>query len=174
MARAARLFPVAALLALSWGGMAGAAPGRTAGAASNVDIVGTWALVSTRQTLADGSSRPDPDLGAHPSGYMMYDRAGRMCTVFNNTARPRWGSPTPTDDEARAAVAGMVVYCARYWLDAAGGAILFDLEISLSPNVVGTSRARRFEIVGDTLTLYPTPLPAGVVKWSVTLERVAP
>jgi hypothetical protein len=137
------------------------------------DIIGTWKLVSTRQVLADGSVRPDPDLGDHPAGYMMYDRSGRMCTVFNNSDRPRWNLPAPTDAEARAMFDMMVVYCGRYRVDAAARKIVFQMEFGHSPNLTGTIRERSFELVRDSLTLHPTPLPPGVTEWSVNLKRVS-
>jgi hypothetical protein len=137
------------------------------------NLVGTWRLVSTRQTMTDGSVRSDPDLGDHPAGYMMYDRSGRMCTLFSNSDRPRWLSSGPTETEARALFDQMVVYCARYRVDAAAGKILFDMEFGHSPALAGVTRERKFELVGDRLTLHPTPLPAGVTTWSVNLKRVS-
>lgn len=140
---------------------------------AQADIVGTWQLVSTSQTLADGSERSDPDLGDHPAGYMMYDASGRMCTVFSNADRPRWNSPQPSDAEAHALFDKMVVYCARYRMDRAGGKIMFDMEFGHSPNVAGSTRERRFQLKGGALTLFPTPLPSGVTAWSVHLKRVS-
>ncbi len=141
--------------------------------AAGPDLVGTWQLVSTRQTLTDGSVRPDPDLGDHPAGYMMYDSAGRMCTVFSNSDRPPWTAPAPTDAEAHALFDQMVVYCARYRVDALAGKIMFDMEFGHSPGLAGTTRERKFELAGDRLALYPTPLPRGVTAWSVNLKRVS-
>ena len=143
-------------------------------AAAQPRIVGTWRLVRTEQRLADGATRPDPDLGAKPVGYMMYDPGGRMCTVFNNTERPRWSSARPDETELRAMYDNMVAYCARYRVDEARGYIVFDMEFGQSPGAAGTRRERRFELAGDHLKLYPTPLPAGVVAWTVELERVRP
>jgi hypothetical protein len=137
------------------------------------ELVGTWQLVSTQQTLTDESVRPDPDLGDHPAGYMMYDRAGRMCTVFSNADRPHWLAPTPTDAEAHALFDQMVVYCGRYRVDTLAGKIMFDMELGHSPSLAGTTRERKFELAGDRLTLHPTPLPAGVTAWSVNLKRVS-
>ena len=65
-----------------------------------------------------------------------------------------------------------VVYCARYEVDEARGVLVFHLEVGNSPNSVGITRERRFELVGDDLTLYQTPLPAGVTHWSIHLRRV--
>jgi|GEM_PF-6089442 len=65
------------------------------------NLAGAWRLVETRQRMADGSTRPDPDLGAHPAGYMIYDPSGRMCTLFNDTDPPGWAGAKPTDTELR-------------------------------------------------------------------------
>jgi hypothetical protein len=140
--------------------------------AADTRISGAWRLVETRQRMVDGSSRPDPDLGAHPAGYMIYDPSGRMCTVFSDTDRPRWGSQGPTAGDLRAMFDNTLVYCARYEEDDARGVLTFHLEVGNSPNTAGVSRERRFELVGDDLTLYPTPLPAGVAEWSIHLQRV--
>jgi hypothetical protein len=136
-------------------------------------IDGTWRLVETRQVMADGSVRPDPDLGPQPQGYMMYDAgAGRVCTFFNDATRPRWAQARPSDSEVRLMWDKTVVYCARYHVDAARKVIVFDMEITASPASTGTTRERRFEVSGDRLTLFPNPLPAGVKGWSIHLERV--
>src|SRR4051812_23265267 len=67
-------------------------------------IVGTWRLVRTEQRVADGTTRPDPDLGASPIGYQMYDAMGRMCSLFDNGDRPRWPSTGASADDLRAVV----------------------------------------------------------------------
>ena len=156
-----------------------AAPGHAADtpappkAAPPPPLAGAWRLVETRQRLTDGSTRPDPDLGAHPGGYMIYDPSGRMCTMFSDTDRPGWASPKPTDAELRAAYDHTVIYCARYEVDSGRGVITFHLDLGLNPGP-GATRERRFTLTGDTLTLYPAPLPAGVTDWSVRLQRVLP
>jgi hypothetical protein len=153
-----------AALALAW--PAAAAP-------LAEQLSGTWKLVETRQTLADGGTRPDPDLGPRPMGYMMYDEAaGRVCTTFNDATRPRWAAARPTEAELRTLFEQTVIYCGRYRVDEARRVILYELEITLPPNNAGTTRERRFEMSGDRLTIYPTPLPAGVTAWSIHLERV--
>lgn len=136
-------------------------------------VAGAWRLVETRQRMSDGSIRPDPDLGPHPNGYMIYDPKGRMCTVFNDADRSRWAGASPTDAEVRSAYDHTVAYCARYEVDDARGVIVFHIVVSQSANAVGSSRERRFELKGDELTLYPTPLPAGVMEWSIRLRRVS-
>ena len=161
-----RMFLAAALAALAF-----AWPAAAATLAEQLD--GTWRLIETRQTLTDGGTRPDPDLGPRPAGYMMYDAsAGRVCTTFNDTTRPRWAAARPSEAELRTMFDHTVIYCGRYRVDEARGVILYELEITLPPNNYGTTRERRFEISGDRLTIYPTPLPAGVSAWSIHLERV--
>jgi len=135
-------------------------------------LAGAWRLVETRQRLADGSVRSDPDLGAHPGGYMIYDEAGVMCTMFSDTDRPRWGAGGPSEADLRRVVDNTVAYCARYEVDAARGVIVFHLEEGNSPNSMGATRERRFELVGDRLILHPNPLPAGVTDWTIHLRRV--
>src|SRR3954463_13870558 len=79
-------------------------------------LAGTWRLVTTRQRMTDGTIRPDPDLGAKPSGYLMFDAvAGQMCTVINNGDRANWAEAAhPTDAEARAIWTQTVSYCAAW------------------------------------------------------------
>ena len=154
-------------------GVAAAALAFPATAQDTAAIDGTWRLVETRQVMADGSVRPDPDLGPRPQGYMMYDAgAGRVCTFFNDSTRPKWAQARPSDSEVRRLWDNTVVYCARYRVDAARKVIVFDMEITSSPGAAGTTRERRFELSGDRLTLFPNPLPAGVKAWSIHLERV--
>lgn len=141
--------------------------------ASMARIVGAWRLVETRQRMVDGATRPDPDLGPHPAGYMIYDSSGRMCTVFSDMDRPGWGSDGPSPTDLRAMYNNTLVYCARYEEDDKRGVLVFHLELGNSPNTAGATRERHFELTGDELTLYPTPLPAGVAEWSIHLQRVA-
>jgi len=143
-------------------------------AAAPPSLAGVWTLVETRQRMTDGSIRPDPDLGAHPKGYMIYDPSGRMCTVFSAGDLPAWAGARPTDAEARAALDHMVSYCARYEIDEARAVVVFHIEVAPSAASAGGTRERRFELKGDELTLYPMPLPAGVTAWSVHLRRARP
>lgn len=53
-------------------------------------IVGTWALVSTEEHMADGSKRPYLDVGAHGKGYLIYTADGHMCAAGMNPDRPAW------------------------------------------------------------------------------------
>lgn len=138
-------------------------------------FAGTWRLVATRQRLADGTTRPDPDLGSRPSGYMMFDvPAGLMCVVSNNGDRAHWKDAAhQTDAEAQAIWNQTVSYCGVWSVDATRGELVYQLGANLSPNLIGTERRRRFTLDGERLILYPTPLPAGVTEWTVEWRKAS-
>jgi len=143
-------------------------------AAQPAPIVGTWRLVAATQRMTDGSERPDPNVGAHARGYIIYTPTGQVCTQLGNSERPRWATDgNPTAAEALAIPANMVAYCGTYSLDEAGGFVVHHVQIDLSPNRIGTDRKRFFSIQGDRLVLRPAPpLPEGVREWTITWERV--
>jgi len=53
-------------------------------------IVGTWKLVSTEETLKDGTTRPFPPFGPNGKGFLMYQRDGYMCAVITNPDCLKW------------------------------------------------------------------------------------
>jgi len=137
-------------------------------------IVGTWRLVSATQHMADGTERPDPNVGAHALGYIIYTPTGQVCAMLGNRDRARWAiGDQPTQTEAMAIPENMVAYCGTYTVNEAGGFVLHHVELDLSPNRTGTDRKRFFTISGDRLVLRPAPpLPKGVQDWRVTWQRV--
>jgi hypothetical protein len=149
------------------------------GAQSSSDIarqfIGTWRLVSTIQTFADGTSKADPQVGPTPNGYMIYTDTHRMCAMFTNPARPQWASPAaPTEMELRSVVDFMGAYCGSYEVNVEGGFVLHHVEVERVPNFIGTTRKRFFKMNGDRLilTLDPATLPAGMVGTTITWQRV--
>jgi len=134
---------------------------------------GTWQLVSTRQTMADGSMRSDPDIGDRGVGQLMLDASnGRMCVTVANGDRTPWADATkPTDAEVREAMMKMVAYCGTWDVDTAKQELVYKLEIDRSPNQQGTERRRQYVWQGDRLFLNPTPLPEGVTKWEIEWKR---
>jgi hypothetical protein len=134
---------------------------------------GTWQLVSTIQTMADGSTRSDPDIGDHGVGQLMLDASdGRMCVTVANGDRAKWADAMkPTDAESREAMAKMVAYCGTWAVDTAKLELVYKLEIDRSPNQQGTERRRQYVWKGDHLLLNPTPLPDGVTKWEIEWKR---
>jgi hypothetical protein len=137
-------------------------------------LVGTWRLVSATERMADGTERPDPNVGPQGRGYIIYTATGQVCAMLGNSQRPRWAVPgQPTDAEARAIADNMVAYCGTYSVDEAGGFVVHHVEIDLSPNLVGADRKRFFKITGDRLVLRAAPpLPDGVQTLTITWARV--
>jgi len=58
-------------------------------------IVGTWKLVSTEQTLKDGTTRPFPKYGPHGKGFLMYTLDGYMCADLVSGPRKMGGPEQP-------------------------------------------------------------------------------
>lgn len=136
-------------------------------------LVGTWRLVAARQTLSDGSSRPDPQTGARGVGYIMYDATGHVCVVIANSDRPQWNAPvSPSDAEVRNAFQGLVAYCGTYETNETERSVIHHIEADREPHVIGTDRKRRASVTRNRLLLRPALLPAGVEDWTVEWERV--
>ena len=137
-------------------------------------LVGTWALVSTVITMPDGSTRPDPQVGPTPKGYMIYSDANRMCAQFTNPARPQWKSTTePTLEELRSVIDFMGAYCSRYEVNVAEGYVLHHVEIDRIPNLSSGTRRRNFKLEGqDRLVLTAAPPPPGMAALTITWQRV--
>jgi len=145
----------------------------TAAQEAKTQIVGTWRLVAATQRMSDGTERPDPNVGAHAKGYIIYTSTGQVCAMLGNSERSRWiVDDRPTAAEALAITGNIVAYCGTYTVDKAGGFVLHHVELDLSPNRTGTDRKRFFTISGDRLVLRPAPpLPEGVQDWTVTWQR---
>jgi len=137
-------------------------------------LIGTWSLVSSIMTYPDGTSRPNPQVGPTPKGYMIYGDANRMCAQFTNPSRPLWKSTTePTHEELRSMVDFMGAYCARYEVNAAEGYVLHYVEIDRVPNSSAEVRKRTYRFDGpDRLVLAAVPPPPGVTSVTITWQRV--
>ena len=137
-------------------------------------FVGTWRLVSAVQTLADGTTRPNPVYGPGGVGYIIYGDSGRVCVVNINPSRPQWkNESSPTEAEVRSAVHGMIAYAGSYEVNHEQGTVIHHIEVDAIPNRVGTHQKRFFIFSGNRLILRPEPpLPKGVVDYAITWERV--
>ena len=97
-------------------------------------LVGTWALVSTIETLSDGMTRADLQVGPMPKGYMIYGDANRMCggsspmIPLDRTGHQR---RSQLDQELRSIIDFMGVYCSRYEVNVAEGYVLHHVRIQI-------------------------------------------
>ena len=136
-------------------------------------IVGTWKLVSTEQTMKDGSTRPDPRFGAQGKGFLMYQGDGYMCADLVNPNRPKWVDPVhPTPEEKRAAADGTFAYCGRYEIDVKQKQIVHLPEVATDSGYVGSRQVRPYSfqdghlILSDIVKNDPT-----VARWKIVWEK---
>jgi hypothetical protein len=149
------------------------APKATVHSSAMKPFVGTWKLVSSQETLANGTVQPY-GFGPHPAGIIMYDAKGNMCAQVVNTDRPKWKDPDkPTPEEVKTAFDGFGGYCGTYTVDEKNSTMAHHPEVSLDPNQVGQPKPRSYRFEGNHLIYSGTDQsPDGEVKWVMTWEKV--
>jgi hypothetical protein len=124
-------------------------------------FVGTWELISRYDQDSLGRHLPEPSLGDHPTGYLIYDATGHVSAQLMASARAA-GACTVTakaDANNLAHINGYDSYFGRYEVDPARGIVRHHLDGALPQADVGRTLERSFRLVGDTLTI--TFLPGG-------------
>ncbi len=137
-------------------------------------IVGTWRLVSTEETLKDGTTRPFPVFGPRGKGFLMYQRDGYMCAVITNPDRGKWADPAHATAEEKAAAAdGTFSYCGRYEIDVERERIVHLPEVGSDPAFVGSRQVRPYRFEGGRLIFSDVEKdhPA-VARWKIVWEKV--
>jgi hypothetical protein len=137
-------------------------------------LVGTWALVSAKNRMKDGSERFYPELGANGKGYLVYTADGHMCAELMNPDRPKWKEfDKPTQAEKISAIEGFSAYCGQYEVDEEKGMLVHLPELAWSPNYIGTRQLRPYTLENDTLTFAGKPLDEPeVMSYSITWKKV--
>jgi len=138
-------------------------------------FVGTWRLVSSTETLPDGTTRPYA-FGAHPQGYMMYDAAGHMCAHVVNSDRPKWKDPDhPTPEEIKTAYDGYGGYCGTYTVDEKTTTVVHMPEVPFDPNLVGSPKPRTYKFENGQLiyTGSESLEEGGESHWTMIWEKVS-
>jgi hypothetical protein len=137
-------------------------------------FVGTWRLVSSTETMPDGSVRPY-GFGAHPQGYLMYDASGHMCASVVNSDRPKWKDPDhPTPEEVKTAFDGFGGYCGTYSVDEKSATAVHMPEVPFDPNLVGAPKPRTFRFENGQLIYTGTDRldEGGESHWTMIWEKV--
>jgi hypothetical protein len=136
-------------------------------------IVGTWKLVSTEQTMTDGSTRPYPQYGAHGKGFLMYQSDGYMCAELVNPDRPKWADHMhPTPQEKLAAASGTYAYCGRYEIDVKQKQIVHLPEVATDPGYVGSPQIRPYTFQNSRLVLSDVEKnDPTVARWKIVWEK---
>jgi Lipocalin-like domain len=137
-------------------------------------IVGTWKLVSTEETMKDGSTRPFVPFGPHGKGFLMYQRDGYMCGDLVNSDRPKWADPAHvTTEEKVAAADGTFAYCGHYEIDVKQNWIVHLPEVATNPGWVGTRQVRPYHFEGGRLVLSDVEKnDPSVARWKIVWEKV--
>jgi len=135
-------------------------------------LIGTWKLVSTEETLKDGTTRQS--FGPHGQGFLMYQSDGYMCANLVNPDRPKWAvTEHPSKEDAIAAGEGTFAYCGRFEINVEKQQIVHLPEVATDPGYVGSRQIRpyRFEddklILGDVVKDDPE-----VVRWKIVWQKV--
>ena len=141
--------------------------------ASFKPFVGTWKLVSSQETLSDGTVRPY-GFGPHPIGILMYDAKGNMCAQVVNTDRPKWKDPEkPSPEEVKTAFDGFGGYCGTYTVDETNATMAHHPEVAFDPNLASQPKPRNYRFEGNRLIYSDTDMtPNGESKWVMVWEKV--
>ena len=136
-------------------------------------IVGTWKLVSTEETLKDGTTRPFANFGPHGEGFLMYQRDGYMCAELVNPDRLKWADPHHATPEEKAAAAdGTFAYCGRYEIDVKQKQIVHLPEVATDPAYVGSRQIRPYTLEGGRLILSDVEKDdPSVARWKIVWEK---
>lgn len=106
-------------------------------------LVGSWALVSTRTTRPDGSIYGP--YGSNEKGILIFERNGRFAGILVNPDIPKFASNNrelPTPAEAVAAVTGSFALFGSYSVSEQDRTFVFHVEASSYPNFNGTDQKR--------------------------------
>jgi hypothetical protein len=146
------LFIVVAVIALPW-----LASAQTDQAKSiQQQLLGTWKLVSyVREEIPSGAK--SDVMGAHPSGYINYDRDGRMIVLIVGSDRKKPVGPVATPEEAKALIRSMLAYAGTYTVDSETKTVTHHIDVSWDQSRTGESQLRTYKLDADRLTLTTPP-----------------
>lgn len=136
-------------------------------------LVGTWKLVSTQETLKNGSTRPFPQFGSHGKGFLMYQADGYMCAQMDNPDRAKPDSVIPTGGEKLTAGCGSFAYCGRYEVDVDRKQIVHLPEIASDPSFLRSRQIRPYEFDGNCLIFSDIEKrDPEVARWKIVWRKV--
>jgi hypothetical protein len=137
-------------------------------------LIGTWKLASTEETMKDGSTRPFPAFGPHAKGFLMYQHDGYMCAVIMNPDRFKAAdSAHATMEEKLAAARGAFSYAGRYEIDVKQGQIIHLPEVATKAEYVGSRQVRPYRFESNRLILSDVEKDdPGIARWKIVWEKV--
>jgi hypothetical protein len=145
-------------------------------AKSKGDLIGTWKLLSSKDTNEKGEVKDS--YSRDPTGFLTYTADGRMMAIISNDGRkplsvPDWIS-APAEERAEA-FATSIAYAGRYTFY--GDKVIHHVEAAGLQNFVGTDFVRFITKVDrDRLILRVPPLLKGGERITQELvwERMKP
>ena len=127
-------------------------------------LVGTWKLVSARDTPERGEVRDA--FGRNPTGFLTYTADGRMMAIVTFDGRKPLSVPdyiSAPSEERAAAFATLIAYAGTYTLT--GDRVIHHVEAAWMQNYVKTDQVRFIvKLQGDRLTLRTPPFLKGGVQ----------
>jgi hypothetical protein len=125
--------------------------------AADIDIVGTYRLISSKRMILDTGEMEDTH-GKDPVGYITYGPDGRMMGMMVSSNRPRPESiDKMTDQECANLFRTMVAYGGTYTFH--GDRIEHHIDISWNQLWTGTTVVRDIRRDGDRLIYTTKPAP---------------
>ena len=138
---------------------------------ANRTVLGFWRhVVEKRINVTTGGAQSETERA--PS-VIVYTPSGYVGVHFPPMGRARFAGALPTDDEARAAIAGFVSYYGAYTL---APGIVFHHRLIILGTAPGDTLTRFYNITGDTLTLTFPPArnqQGEDIRTEVTLKRIS-
>src|SRR5882757_2139263 len=115
-------------------------------------LVGTWTLVSTEDTAANGTKRQP--WGANPKGIHIFEAGGRYATLGGNSDRPKFKiASQPTTEELAATTRDYYANFGTWSVNEADKTLTRRYESALRTNNEGEAVKETFSLAGDALTL---------------------
>lgn len=126
-------------------------------------LIGTWKLVSWQVIT---SNTPQDLFGAHPKGFLMVTREGRLMVL--TTAQSRQGG---TSESERAALQqSMLAYTGKYRVE--GNDLITTVDVSWNEDWNGTEQRRHFRIENDKLFIESAPARSIVNPGKIDFRRI--
>jgi hypothetical protein len=137
---------------------------------ANRALIGFWRhIVEKRINVTTGAVLTE---SPRAPSVIVYTPAGYVGVHFPPLNRQRFAGAVPTDDEARAALAGVVSYYGAYTLYPG---LVFHHRLVILGSPLGDSLRRFYDITGDELNLrFPPVINQGQeLRTVVTLKRIS-
>jgi hypothetical protein len=119
-------------------------------------IIGSWKIISWETIRAEGQVI-NIWMGLHPTGLIIYQPNGYMAVQIMADPRPTFAqlpsTTPPSSDEFRNAFFGYYAYWGTYTIDAAGNAVIHNVQGSERPHEVGRRYERSASFEGTRLVL---------------------